>query len=150
MPYQHMFLLGGERIYHFGRGRAYLGIFCTLVPGSSMQPQSMVPVGAWNTPSGLVGIPIARRVFRSDAAVMGTPPQNDCFSLYGKAMPWSPTTHWARHPGRPRGHSMSLGLCPTKLPVAWEERTDHPLVPATGQAPVLTRLAKARPLSWQD
>ena len=29
------------------------------------------------------------------------------------------------------GHSMSLGLCPTKLPVTWEERTDHPLVPAT-------------------
>ena len=26
---------------------------------------------------------------------------------------------------------MSLGLCPTKLPVTWEERTDHPLVPAT-------------------
>ena len=29
------------------------------------------------------------------------------------------------------GHSMSLGLCPTKLPVTSEERTDHPLVPAT-------------------
>ena len=39
---------------------------------------------------------------------------------------------------------MSLGLCPTKLPVAWEERTDHPLVPATGQAPVLTRLEKSQ------
>ena len=26
---------------------------------------------------------------------------------------------------------MSLGPCPTKLPVTWEERTDHPLVPAT-------------------
>ena len=34
----------------------------------------------------------------------------------------------ATHAG---GHSMSLGLCPTKLPVAWDERTDHPLVPAT-------------------
>ena len=43
---------------------------------------------------------------------------------------------------RAGGRSMSLGLCPTKLPVAWEERTDHPLVPATGQAPVLTRLGK--------
>ena len=41
----------------------------------------------------------------------------------------------ATHAG---GHSMSLGLCPTKLPLAWEERTDHPLVPATGHAPVLT------------
>ena len=39
---------------------------------------------------------------------------------------------------------MSLGQCPTKLPVAWEERTDHLLVPATGQAPVLTRLAKSQ------
>ena len=44
-----------------------------------------------------------------------------------------------------RGHSMSLGLCATKLPVAWEERTDHPLVPATGQAPVLTRFQKPGP-----
>ena len=26
------------------------------------------------------------------------------------------------------GHSMSLGLCPMKLPVAWEEKTDHRLV----------------------
>ena len=40
---------------------------------------------------------------------------------------------------------MSLGLCATKLPVAWEERTDHPLVPATGQAPVLTRLERPGP-----
>ena len=40
---------------------------------------------------------------------------------------------------------MSLRLCPTKLPVAWEKRTDHPLVPATGQAPVLTRLEKPGP-----
>ena len=43
------------------------------------------------------------------------------------------------------GHSMSLGLCPTKLPVAWEERTHHPLVPATGQAPGLTSLKKPGP-----
>ena len=28
------------------------------------------------------------------------------------------------------GHSMSLGLCPTKLPVTWEARADHPCVPA--------------------
>ena len=34
--------------------------------------------------------------------------------------------------------------CRTKVPVAWEERTDHPL-PATGQAPVLTRLEKPGP-----
>ena len=27
-------------------------------------------------------------------------------------------------------HSMSLGLCPTKLPVTWEARADHPCVPA--------------------
>ena len=39
---------------------------------------------------------------------------------------------------------MSLGLCPTKLPVAWEERTDHPLVPAR-QPPVVPRLEKDRP-----
>ena len=44
-----------------------------------------------------------------------------------------------------RGHSMSLELCPTKLPVAWERRTDHPLVLATGQAPVLTRFQKPGP-----
>ena len=25
---------------------------------------------------------------------------------------------------------MSLGLCPTKLPVTWEARADHPCVPA--------------------
>ena len=37
---------------------------------------------------------------------------------------------------------MSLGLCPTKLPVAWEERTDHPLVPATGQTPQALELAR--------
>ena len=49
--------------------------------------------------------------------------------------------YYATHAG---GHSMSVGLCPTKLPVAWEERTDLPLVPATGQAPVLTRLAKSQ------
>ena len=29
-----------------------------------------------------------------------------------------------------RGHSMSLGLCPTKLPVTCEARADHPCVPA--------------------
>ena len=28
------------------------------------------------------------------------------------------------------GHNMSLGLCPTKLPVAWEARADHQCVPA--------------------
>ena len=43
------------------------------------------------------------------------------------------------------GHSMSLGLCPTKLPVAREEMTDHPLVPAICQAPVLTRLEQPGP-----
>ena len=32
----------------------------------------------------------------------------------------------------------------TKLPVAWEERTDHPLVPAW-QPPVVPRLGKDRP-----
>ena len=32
--------------------------------------------------------------------------------------------------GNAGGHSMSLGLCPTKLPVAWEARADHPCVPA--------------------
>ena len=42
---------------------------------------------------------------------------------------------------------MSLGLCSTKLPVAWEERTDHPLVPATCQAPALTRFQKPGPLA---
>ena len=56
-----------------------------------------------------------------------------------------PTTSSAKpdftHAG---GHSMSLGLCPTKLPVAWEERTEHPFVPAR-QPPVVPRLEKDRP-----
>ena len=38
------------------------------------------------------------------------------------------------------GHSTSLGLCPTKLPVTWEERTDHPLVPAKSWGPEPARL----------
>ena len=46
------------------------------------------------------------------------------------------------------GHSMSLGLCPTKLPVTWEERTDHPLVPAKNAgAPVPARLEAPVPRS---
>ena len=29
------------------------------------------------------------------------------------------------------GHSMSLGLCPTKLPMTWDTRVGHSGVPAT-------------------
>ena len=36
----------------------------------------------------------SRRVFRSDADVVGTPPGDDCFSFYGKAMRWS---NWTPH-----------------------------------------------------
>ena len=42
-------------------------------------------------PQGLVGIPTAGRVFRSDAEVAGTPTGEDCYSFYGKAMQW---TNW--------------------------------------------------------
>ena len=35
-----------------------------------------------------------RRVFRSDADVVGTPAGEDCFSSYGKAMQWS---NWTPH-----------------------------------------------------
>ena len=59
-----------------------------------MEPQSVVPVGAWNNPSGPGGILAAGRVFRSDADVVGTPPGDDCLSFYGKAMQWS---SWTPH-----------------------------------------------------
>ena len=54
----------------------------------------MVPLGALNYPSGSCGNPHAGRVFRSDADVVGTPPGEDCFSFYGKAMQWS---NWTPH-----------------------------------------------------
>ena len=59
-----------------------------------MESQSVVPLGAWNNPSRLVGILTAGRVFRSNADVVGTPPGEDCFSFYGKAMQWS---NWTPH-----------------------------------------------------
>ena len=75
----------------FLRERAYLGVPCKLLSGSSMESQSVVPLGAWNDPCGN---PHGRTSFRSDADVVGTPPGEDCFSCYGKAMQWS---KWTPH-----------------------------------------------------
>ena len=44
--------------------------------------------------SGGLAILTAGRVFRSDADMVGTPPGDDCFSFYGKAMQWS---NWTPH-----------------------------------------------------
>ena len=69
---------------------AYLGVPCKLLPWSSLESQSMVPLKAWNHPSGSCGNPDSRTSFLvSDADVVGTPPGDDCFSFYGKAMQWS-------------------------------------------------------------
>ena len=70
---------------HFGRG---LGISCKSFPRSSMESQSVVHLGAWNNPFKALweSSCIAGRFFRSDADVVGTPPGEDCFSFYGKAM----------------------------------------------------------------
>ena len=58
-PFSAYVLARSEGICHLRRECAYLGVpcACKLLPGSSLESQSMVPLGAWNHPSGSCGNP---------------------------------------------------------------------------------------------
>ena len=89
IPFQHMFLLGA-REYAISEESVHIWQFpVNYFPGPAWSPNQWYLWGHGTTPQGLVGILTAGRVFRSDADVVGTPPGEDCFSCYGKAMQWS-------------------------------------------------------------
>ena len=89
IPYQQMFTMGAQE-YAVPEEAVHVWEFpAQFFPGPPTSPNQWYIWGHGTTPQGLVGIPTAGRVFRSDAEVAGTPTSEDCYSVYGKAMQWT-------------------------------------------------------------
>ena len=86
IPYQHMFIAGAQEFAIPEEAMRVWEFPVQFFPGPPTSPHRWYICGHGTTPGGFL---TAGRVFQSDADVVGTPPDQDCFSFYGKAMQWT-------------------------------------------------------------
>ena len=91
IPYREMFQVGATHYADSAEATHIWEFPVQYFPGPAISPNQWYLWGHGTTPSGLVGVLTAGRVFRSDANVVGTPPDDDCYSFYGKACQY---TNW--------------------------------------------------------
>ena len=117
IPYQHMFIAGAQEFAIPEEAMRVWEFPVQFFPGPPTSPHRWYICGHGTTPGGFL---TAGRVFRSDADVVGAPPDQDCFNFYGKAMQW---TNWV--PGPTADSRRYPWLQPHQIKI----RCNHPRVP---------------------